>query len=281
MPIFSPLIVDPAVQGFRLTTETGVAVSTTNQTAKTSVFITPYNGANIALCNGTAGQWYYLTMQAQATVALGTVVSGRPYDVFAYNSGGTLAGEILAWSSTTARATAVTLTNGVYLKSGDLTRRLVGTLYTTSTTQTIDTDERRFVVNVDNVVDRKLYSYNTDGSWNYSTASYRESNGGTGQVRAEWVQPLAGPTYLVEGSQNINGTSSGARWAAGFKLTNTVTGKSAFTNANGITLNMTSQGFITPAVGYNWVTMIEYVDGGTATYSGTEGGGACYVHIKC
>ena len=49
------------------------------------------------------------------SLALGTLTSGKNYDVFGYVSGGALTLESLVWTSDTARATAVTLQDGRYL----------------------------------------------------------------------------------------------------------------------------------------------------------------------
>ena len=45
---------DPAVCDFRLTLETGVPVSTTNQSAKTTLYAALYKGNSIGLYNGSA-----------------------------------------------------------------------------------------------------------------------------------------------------------------------------------------------------------------------------------
>jgi len=284
MSVFAPTFVLPGVAGGRLTTESGVPVSTSDRSSQSTIYYTPSTssyGAVIALYNGAS--WYYLPWTSDPSITFTgptAITSGTLYDVFAYNNSGTLAIEILAWSSTTARATSITNTNGVWLKSTDTTRRLVGTIEASGTNTVEDSTSKRYVSNIDNLADRKLFSVNNNSSWTYNAASYRESNNGSGQTRAQWVQPLTGPTYLVEGSQNITSNTNGARWGIGFGVTNAASGKSAFWNDAAATINVTSQAFIVPTLGHNFVTMVEYVDGGTATYFGNEAGGACYVHIR-
>jgi hypothetical protein len=50
------------------------------------------------------------------------------YDVFAYWDGSAIALEVLAWTNLTTRATALARQNGVLVKSGDATRRYIGTV---------------------------------------------------------------------------------------------------------------------------------------------------------
>ena len=82
---------ETALKGFlpggRLTLESGVPVSTTDQTAKTSVYYTPYLHNLISLWDGT--NWVP-TEFSETTLALGTLTSGLPYDVFGYLSAGAL-----------------------------------------------------------------------------------------------------------------------------------------------------------------------------------------------
>jgi len=165
-----------AVPGGRLTLESGVPISTTDQTAKTTIYYTPFVHNIINLWDGA--NWKPTTF-AETSLALGTLTSGKPYDVFSYLSGGALALESLAWTSDTARATAVTLQDGRYCKSGDKTRLLLGTFYTTATTTTEDSIAQRFLSNIYNQVSRQIrvsstsaHSYNGGYRyWNNSSAN--------------------------------------------------------------------------------------------------------------
>jgi hypothetical protein len=168
--------------GGRLTLESGVPVSTTDQTAKTSIFYTPFVHNVVPLWNGT--DWVPTTF-TEVTQALGTITSGRPYDVFGFLNGSALNTEILAWTNDTTRATAVTLQDGRYCKSGDKTRLLLGTFYTTSTTTTEDSGATaatpmRYVWNAYNRVTRVLRRVDTTDSWAGPTSStWRQANSST------------------------------------------------------------------------------------------------------
>lgn len=124
--------------GGRLTLESGVPFSTTDQTAKTNIYYTPDASDFIRLYDGTRVREYTFT---ERTYALGTLTSGRPYDQFMYDNAGTLTLEGLAWTSGTTRATALAWQAGLGLvKSGDPTRLYLGTFYTASTTTTAQSE---------------------------------------------------------------------------------------------------------------------------------------------
>ncbi len=186
---------NPGVCQGRLTLESGVPVSTTDQTAKTNVYFTPYLGNRIAIYDGTRWKEYSFS---ELTLALGTLTSGLPYDVFIYDNAGTLTLESLAWSNGTTRATALTTQDGIYVKNGATTRRYLGTFYTTSTTTTEDsqggtssqTGGKRFLWNMYNQVERHLAVIDTTNSWTYATASYRQANAASGN-KVEFICGLA------------------------------------------------------------------------------------------
>jgi hypothetical protein len=90
--------------GGRLTLESGVPVSTTDQTAKTSVYYTPSVHNVVPLWDGY--KWVPVEF-SETTLALGTLTSGLEYNVYGYLSAGALVMEPAAWGSAT-----VTFTNG-------------------------------------------------------------------------------------------------------------------------------------------------------------------------
>lgn len=255
------------IPGGRLTLESGVPVSTTDQTAKTTIYYTPYVHNTIPLWNGS--EWVPTTF-AQTSLALGTLTSGRPYDVFGYLSGSSLVLESLAWTSDTARATAVTLQDGRYCKSGDKTRLLLGTFYTTSTTTTGDSATARYVSNVYNQV-RRAMSYAITGTYShtYTTTSWREWNAGTGVTRLQFVCSIPvgsiGTSCLANfsGSEQIHGYIN-----VGINATDG-TNKASNTNIGGYGSNIVPSNYadVSVAVGKSYLTIIEYGNSGTTYYS--------------
>lgn len=124
---------DPGICDFRLSLTSGVPVMTSDVTG-TTLYMTPFNGNRIALYNTTESVWDVLA-SAELSLALSGLTAGRNYDVFAYNNGGAAAFEILVWTNDTTRATAIVFQDGVPCRSGDLSRRLVGSFRALSTTQ--------------------------------------------------------------------------------------------------------------------------------------------------
>ena len=164
------------INNFRLTLTTGVPVTTTDVTGASTVFLTPYNGNQIALYNGTT--WELLTT-AQVSLALSGLTSGRPYDVFAWNNAGTVTLETLVWTNDTTRATALAYQDGVLVRSGSTTRRYLGTFYATGATTTEDSAKNRYLWNYYHRAKRPMTVSDDTASWTYSTAAWRQANGST------------------------------------------------------------------------------------------------------
>jgi hypothetical protein len=155
----SDLAIIQAANG-RLTLESGVPVSTTNQTAKTTIYFTPYQGNCISVYDGMTWVCHQFT---ELSLALGTLVADKNYDVFVYDNAGTLTLELgAAWTSDIARADAVSLQDGILVKTGALTRKLLGTIRTTSTTTTEDSLTKRLVSNVYNRKIRDMFMASPD-----------------------------------------------------------------------------------------------------------------------
>lgn len=161
---------------FRLTLTSGTPVTTSDVTGATTIYCTPYNGNRIALYDGTNWQ---LRSSAEFSLALGTLTSGKPYDVFCYDNAGVPTLEFLVWTNDTTRATALVYQDGVLSKTGALTRRYMGTFYTTATTTTEDSAAKRFLWNYYNRVVRKARVAEATVSWNYTTNTLRQANANT------------------------------------------------------------------------------------------------------
>lgn len=156
----------------RLTLTTATPVTTSDVTTSSNLYYTPLDGNTIVLWDGT--RWVCLTF-TEITLALSGLTSGKNYDVFAYISSGSVAIESLVWTDDTTRATAVTYQNGRLCKSGDKTRLYLGTFRTVSTTETCDTEAKRYLYNHYNRRGRKLRCYDTTDSWNYNGTTFREA----------------------------------------------------------------------------------------------------------
>lgn len=176
------------LSGGRLTLTSGSAAPL-DVTGATTIYYTPYLSNLIALFDGVSA-WSIISF-SETSLALGTLASGAVYDVFGYNNGGTLALRApVAWASTTTRATAIVLQNGVYVKSGTTTDKYLGTFVTTATTTTEDSLQNRYLFNQFNRVPRPLQRVESTASWNYTSNTIRQANGSTSnQVNTVFGSP--------------------------------------------------------------------------------------------
>lgn len=267
--------------GGRLTTESGVGVSTSDRTSQSTLYYTPFASDYVRLYDGTRVREYSFT---ERSLALSSLTSGKNYDVWLYDNSGTLTLELLAWTNDTTRATALAWQSGLgWTKSGDATRLYLGTIRTTGTTTTEDSGGgttsqvggKRFVWNLYNRVARPLAVIDTTDSWTYSTASYRQANAASGN-KVEIVNGLAGGTLRLIQSSLVGTTAVvGIRSGVG---ENTTTANScqiwtgAVPPASGYG---TSAGVFSrcPGIGYHYYAWVEKGGGsGTQTWYGDTSG---------
>jgi hypothetical protein len=191
------------VNEFRLSLTTAVPVTTSDVVAASTIYLVPYTGNKIALYS--SGVWQNI-VSAQVSLALSGLTSGKPYDVFAYNNSGVVTLEFLVWTDDTTRATTLTRQDGVLTKSGDATRRYIGTFYTTGTTTTEDSEAKRYLWNLRNQELRLMRVIETDGSWNYTTATWRQANADN----ANQLNFVTGISSLISARLNANFSNSSA-----------------------------------------------------------------------
>lgn len=203
----------------RLTLTSNLAVTTADVIGATNVYFTPYLGDRVSLYDGTRWRLYSFS---QLTLAVGTLTSGLPYDVFLYDNAGTLTLEAAAWTNGTTRATALVLQNGVWCKTGALTRRYLGSFYTTATTTTEDSEAKRLLWNMYHRVPRKLKKVETASTWTITgSTSGTPPWGMLNASSANRVQVMAG---LAESSLELGvyagmatGTTAGAYVSVGIQ----------------------------------------------------------------
>lgn len=255
----------------RLTLESGVPVSTTDQTAKTSVYFTPINGNLLGLYDGTSWKLYTFT---ELTLALGTLTSGKNYDIFVYDNSGTLTLELsAAWTNDTTRADALTTQDGIYVKNGATTRRYVGTIRTTATTTTEDSLAKRFCWNLYNQQNRALEVFDSAASWTLATGTFRNANN-SATNRVQVVTGLAGPNLLdLRLLATIESNASGT-CLTGIAEDGTAPHASCFGRygmASGtlvVDATFPSVLRISPTAGFHYYQWVEANQGGTTTIYG-------------
>lgn len=196
-----PLSYGPPATG-RLTLTSGVPVTTSDVTAGTSVFFTPFEGEIVRPWDGvdfTAAQFAEMSVVLDGNSGhTGYHQSGKNFDVFVFLSGDTLRlGTGPVWSSDTARGTGagtteLELKNGIWTNKVSMTARYgsssgstatvapnfglyVGSFRTTADGQTEDSYAKRFVWNNYNRKRRPMKVLEATDSWAYSTATTRQA----------------------------------------------------------------------------------------------------------
>jgi len=171
---------DNGVNDFRLSLTTAVPVTTADVTGASAVtiYLVPYKGNRIALFDTNGNATVYTSAQISIAVPATT---NQMYDIFCYANAGVPTLELLAWTNDTTRATAIVLTTtGSYTKSGDLTRRYVGSFRTTGVSgQTEDSFAKRYLWNFYHRVRRIGRVLPTTDTWTYNTNTFRQANADT------------------------------------------------------------------------------------------------------
>jgi hypothetical protein len=258
----------------RLTLTSATPVTTSDVTAATTVYWTPYAGNEVALYDGASWAMYTFTERSIAVPA----TTSQMYDVFVYNNAGTITLELTAWTNDTTRATALTTQNGVYVKTGALTRRYLGSFRTTTVSgQTEDSIAKRYVWNYYNRLQRAMRKTDATASWTYTTATYRYANNSAANRLEVVVGVAESPIDLyvqADTSDDTLGTGTYGSSAIGEDVSNApMTGSAqALVSQAYATAYMTcvSKTNTFPAVGFHYYAWLEYSStSGTRTwYSG-------------
>lgn len=251
-----------ACQG-RLTLTTGVPITTTDVTAATTLYFTPFRGNQIATYSGSS---WTLSTFTEKSISLAGLTAGLPYDVFIVDS--TLALELLAWTNATTRATALTTQDGVLCKTGALTRRYLGTICIKATGQCEDSLLNRLVWNYYNRTERPMQVFDGTDSWTYNSATWRQARATSGNK----VELVIGVVEdLTKAVVQALSTPDGAT-GVGVDVTNANSAQ-IFHNVNGSAnaqLNHAEyRGYL--AVGYHYLAWLEYARTGTVTFNGDQG----------
>lgn len=161
----------------RLTLKSGVPVSTTDQTDKTTLYYTPYVGNQIMLFDGVS-MWITLSF-AELSLNISAFTASKPYDIWVYNNAGTVTLDSTVWTNATTRATALAYQDGRLVKSGATTRLYLGTIYMDAASKCQDKTSKRFVWNYYNRKQRSLLATDSTSSWTYETNTLRPANNST------------------------------------------------------------------------------------------------------
>jgi len=261
----------------RLTLQTGVPVSVTDQLAKTTLYFTPFRGSQIALYDG-ASTWTVLTF-AELSLSLAGLTASTPYDIWAYNNSGVVALEALIWTNITTRATALTTQDGVLVKSGATTRRYLGTIHiNASGGQTDDGIELRFVFNYYNRVPRELSRHDATASWggsgSSSWASTRAQSGNRVQCVVGYQDARLELIAMLQGNAaagSILGTAIGED-STSVPLAQGTRGQHYVAGADAVGISTVHRIEKLPAVGYHAYNWLEFSTAANTFYGSGSGG---------
>lgn len=267
---------------FRLTLTTGTPVTTADVTAAGTIYCTPYKGNQIALYSGSA--WNVRT-SAEFSLALSGLTSGKPYDVFCYDNGGTPTLEFLVWTNDTTRATALAYQDGILSKSGDTTRRYLGTFYTTSTTTTESSVANRYLWNYYHRVDRRMVRNESTASWTYTTNTWRQANASSSN-QLNFVIGVSEDAVTVHAAGAARNSSAQQTAFIGIGLDSTTTNSATLmpyanvfsTTSHYVALNAEYIG--TPSAGRHYLAWLEIdvTATGTTTWAGNQDSSISGIH---
>lgn len=219
---------------------------------------------------------------ASATSTTITLETGNSTTGLAYTSGGTF------YKIAVSRSAAVSLKNGMYVKSSDYTRAYIGSFMTTGVTGgvTEDSTSHRLVFNYYNRIPRRMRMSDSTATWTYTIATYRPRNNGTsyglaaGAGRCDCLIGIVSDDVFSVAQQILmSNTSAGvvAFNAIGVNSVSTpTTGGSVVIVSQVTTVNVSTQGAAywetsTITAGYAFIQSLENSTAtGTSTWSGAN-----------
>jgi hypothetical protein len=122
-----------AINGFRLAPTADDSIPADGSFS--TVYLAPVTGDQIGLYDIALGTWRLFTPAALSYTLAGRT-AGLPFDLFAYQVAGVVSLEAVNWTQPTpgVRATGIVKQNGIWVKSGDVSRRYLGTVRPRSAT---------------------------------------------------------------------------------------------------------------------------------------------------
>lgn len=259
----------PSICDGRLTTESGVPVSTSDRTAQGTIYFTPHIGDKVSLYDGTRWRLYTFTERSLAL----TVTADKNYDVFLYDNAGTLTLELsAAWTNDSTRADALTTQDSVFVKSGSTTRRWIGTIRASATNQTEFSLAKRFVWNAQNRVPMPMADYDATSSWTYTLAVWQQANANTANQLAFICGDSTRVSAQAVGTANNSSAGIGRFTGIGVDSTTSPTGVVGTGGAAGnVDVSQTASLDAIVAAGYHYLAWLEYSAAtGTCTWKGTQ-----------
>jgi len=226
-------------------------------TSATPVTTTDVTGSTIYWTDGNTN----LSVAVPATTV-------TPFDVFYDAVAGTLS--TANWTNDASRATGLVRSNGMYAKSGDITKIYLGTGRTTSVSgQCEDSVTKRFLWNMYNRVDRRLEKTDST-SHTYTTGSWRYWNNDSAQ-KVEFIIGAGEDAIFVYLNSRLD-AGSGETGILSFGIDTTSTsssGSNAVQSAPSATVNiggLAAGRSNTPTSGYHYIAAVQFGAASSADY---------------
>lgn len=203
----------PSICDARLTLTTGVPVTTDDVIGASTIYLTRYQGAHVALYDGSAWVLHEVP-SGDVSLALSGLTAGKVYDVFLHDNAGTLTLSLsAAWADNVTRTDALAVQDGVRVLASDHTRRLVGTFVATGTDTTEDSGgtgdsskQRRYLCNERHRVPKRAVVESPWSAYTYSSNVWRSA----GNTSSVYISALCGAGVPVGGC--IGGVQEDGSW---------------------------------------------------------------------
>lgn len=298
--------VTQSAAGGRLTLVTATPVMTTSQSAKTTVYYTPYNSSLISYYTGSV--WATNTF-AELSIPLdsnaghtGYQQSGKNFDIFYDNNAGSpriVTGP--AWTSNTARADAIVQLSGIWVNNASIvtkfdtsasTATIAANLLTYLGTMRASADgQTQFIFGAVaaggaagsfllwNCYNRRpLSSFvgETTDSWSYATAAWRAANG-SATMRHSVVIGINEDALQARYQSSMYAITNAATVGVGLDVTNSYTGNAPYIiTSSGVYVSAVAEYAGLPGLGFHFLSANEYGSTGGSVFSG-DGGGPTFV----
>jgi len=268
----------PDVCGFRLTPVSGQPVVTVSSSNVNVLYFTPFRHNRLSLFDGTLWQ---MVSAGEVSLSLSGLATNTNYDVWAVLGGGSsILLEVTAWAGDTNRAVGLAKQDGVWVKSGEPTRRYVGTFRTLPNSAATERSATQSLIwNYYNRVPWPMVVTEAADSWTYSTAAWRPYNNNT----ANRLRLVVGVDEEPVGAEAMglgNAVTGNRNCAVGVGV-DSVSVNSAILRGNNFAPSTAQQAWAVytgfTGAGFHFLQMLEYGDpGATITWYGDAGLPAVY-----
>jgi hypothetical protein len=251
----------------RLTLTSNTPVTTSDVTGASTIYFTPFMGDCIGLWSGN-GWLIYAFTQLSLTLSGGSgLMVGLPYDVFIYNNSGTLTLEYVAWSTGSARGTALGTQDGIYVKGGTPAHRYLGTFVPTASSTTEDSLLNRNLWNYYNRMSKQC-AYSDSTSHSYTGTSWRQWNNNT-SAKCKFVVGVVEETVLLYGFMELSSASNQYVYGGmGFNSTTSpIYYIGEYSASSAVDAFLQGLQGVLPSLGTNYIAPMEIANGASTTWS--------------